>query len=60
MNLLKVIPVSGVTNEDIRTHLYSPRRKPCTYPSLEALYVSNGTRASRVRHPRRAGRKIRV
>lgn len=43
MNLLKVIPVSGVTDEDIRTHLYSAATEALhTYPSLEALYVSNG------------------
>ena len=43
LNLLKVIPVSGVTDEDIRARLYSATLETMhAYPSLDALYVSNG------------------
>lgn len=43
INLLKVIPVSGVTDEDIRAHLYSAATETLSaFPALDALYVSNG------------------
>lgn len=43
LNLLKVIPISGVTDEDIRKNLYDSTVEAIhTFPSLNAIYVSNG------------------
>ena len=43
MNLLRVIPVSGVTDEDIRSNVYSSAAEAiATFTTLDAIYVSNG------------------
>ena len=43
LNLLKVIPVSGVTDENIRANLYAATVDTLEiFPSLDAIYVSNG------------------
>ena len=43
MNLLKVIPISGVTDEDICANVYSKAIEAMdAFPSLDAIYVSNG------------------
>ncbi len=43
LNLLKVMPVSGVTDEDIRSHVYASAKDALQmFPTLDAIYVSNG------------------
>jgi LacI family transcriptional regulator len=43
LNLLRVIPISGVTDEDIRNNVYNGAIEAInSFPSLDAIYVSNG------------------
>lgn len=43
LNLLKVIPVSGVTDQDICNNVYAKAMEAMeSFPSLDAIYVSNG------------------
>ena len=43
LNLLRVIPIMGVTDEEIRNNVYNATVEAIkSYPSLDAIYVTNG------------------
>ena len=43
LNLLRVIPIMGITDEDIRSNVYNATVEAIdTYSSLDAVYVTNG------------------